>query len=303
MTHKFESTPSPVTAVSVISTGTVDIRPQHMRSNGTPLMWWLMTSRHWTDPRPINVYVIERSDGLVLFDTGQDRASVTDPTYFPQSGINGLIYRRLARFHIEPDQTLTAQLSNIGYDIADVHTVVLSHLHQDHIGGLAELRHAEIVVDQREWDSLKEPRPEARGLLLDHINLPGLRWRQVTPQPTTDAGLAPFTATHDLFGDGSLMLLPTPGHTPGSLSLLVRVPGQTPLLMVGDVTYDVHLMQDGHLPGVGEASRLRETTRAINMLRGRHPDLAILPAHDPGAGSRLSATSWAAKGILATTAP
>jgi glyoxylase-like metal-dependent hydrolase (beta-lactamase superfamily II) len=222
------------------------------------------------------VYVIERHDGLVLFDTGQDRASVTDPGYFPRSGLTGLIYRRLARFEIAPDQTLTARLAAIGYDIADVHTAVLSHLHQDHIGGLPELSHADIVLDEREWESLTQPRLEARGLLPAHINLPGLRWRPVTPQPVSDPGLAPFTAAHDLFGDGSLVLLPTPGHTPGSLSMLVRQPGATPLLMAGDVTYDVHLMQDGHLPGLGERAQVRASSRAISMLRGRYPDLAIV---------------------------
>ena len=57
------------------------------------MLWWLLTSRRWTAPRPINVYVIEHRDGLVLFDTGQDRASVTDPHDFP-GGIVGFFYRR-----------------------------------------------------------------------------------------------------------------------------------------------------------------------------------------------------------------
>jgi len=283
-----------IRSVEVVSTGMVDIRPQHVRNTGTPAIWWLMTSRKWTDPRPINVYVIEHRDGLVLFDTGQDRASVTDPGYFPRSGLTGLIYRRLARFHIDPDQTLTARLAAIGHDIADVHTAVLSHLHQDHIGGLPELGHADLVLDQREWQSLRQPRPEMRGLLSKHIDLPGLRWRPVTPEPTDDPDLAPFTAAHDLFGDGSLVLLPTPGHTPGSLSMLVRQAGATPLLMVGDLTYDAYLMQDGLVPGLGERALVRRSSRAVNTLRGRYPDLVILPAHDPAAGARLSASSWGA---------
>jgi N-acyl homoserine lactone hydrolase len=79
-----ESVLQPIQRVSVVSTGTVQIRPQHVESTGSPLMWWLMTSRRWTEPRPINVYVIEHEKGLVLFDTGQDRASVTDPHYFPK---------------------------------------------------------------------------------------------------------------------------------------------------------------------------------------------------------------------------
>src|SRR5690348_5429873 len=72
-----------VKAVSVISTGTVRIRPEHPYGSRKPLYWWLLTSRRWTPPRPINVYVIEHASGLILFDTGQDRASVTDETYFP----------------------------------------------------------------------------------------------------------------------------------------------------------------------------------------------------------------------------
>jgi N-acyl homoserine lactone hydrolase len=104
----------PIRAVSVVSTGTVQVRPQHVRSTGAPALWRLLTARRWTSPRPINVYVVEHRDGLALFDTGQDRASVTDPDYFPASGFVGLVYRRLARFDIDADQTLTMRLAASG---------------------------------------------------------------------------------------------------------------------------------------------------------------------------------------------
>jgi glyoxylase-like metal-dependent hydrolase (beta-lactamase superfamily II) len=277
----------PILRVSVVSTGLVQIRPDHEASTWRPAAWWLLASRRWTGPRPINAYVIEHRDGLVLFDTGQDRASVTDPGYFP-GGITGILYGRLARFEISPDQTLTAGLDRLGYAARDVKTAVLSHLHQDHIGGLAELDHAEIVVSQAEWDTLSSPLPAMRGLMRRHIDLPGLRWHRIEPEPTGDPDLAPFPAGHDLSGDGSLVLLPTPGHTPGSMSLLVRRPGLPPLMMVGDVTYDADLLKAGHVPGVGSRRRLREATAMINTLRQQHPGLVILPAHDPGAASRLA---------------
>ncbi|MFG1682790.1 N-acyl homoserine lactonase family protein [Nonomuraea sp. NPDC049269] len=281
---------STIKQVSVVSTGSVSIHPEHVGPTRKPMYWWLFTSRNWTPPLPINVYVIERDDGLVLFDTGQDRASVTDPGYFP-GGITGVMYDRLARFDIGPADTLRGRLAAIGYDIADVHTAVLSHLHQDHIGGLRELTHAEIVVSGEEWRSFQAPLPELRGLLRSHIDLPGLRWRRVDPGPVDDPRLAPFTAGHDLFGDGDLVLLPTPGHTPGSLSLLVRGAGHPPLLMVGDLTYDARLLRESLVPGVGEKRQLSDTTKAINTLRERNPGLVILPAHDPGAAARLAAVS------------
>jgi glyoxylase-like metal-dependent hydrolase (beta-lactamase superfamily II) len=89
-------------------------------------------------------------------------------------------------------------------------------------------------------------------------------------------------------GLGSLVLLPTPGHTPGSMSLLVRRPGRPTLMMVGDATYDTDLLELGHVPGVGSRRGLRDSTAMINTMRQRDPGLVILPAHDPAAASRLA---------------
>jgi len=205
-----------VKAVSVISTGTVQIHPEQPYGTRKPLYWWLLTSRRWTPPQAINVYVIEHARGLILFDTGQDRASVTDRGYFP-GGFTGLTYDRLARFDIGEQDTLTAQLATLGYVPADVDTAILSHLHQDHIGGLAELTGADLLVSAAEWAELSRPGPELRGFLRGHIQLPGLCWRQVTMEPAKDPGLAPFTnlpATHPARHPGADRSLPGHDHLP-----------------------------------------------------------------------------------------
>src|SRR6266508_3976855 len=116
MTHDND----PIANVSVLSTGSVRIRPEHVGPTRKNTYVWLATSRRWTAPRPINVYVIEHRDGLVLFDTGQDRASVTDPDYFP-GGVNGVIYDRLARFEIGPEETLSRGLATLGHRPSDTH--------------------------------------------------------------------------------------------------------------------------------------------------------------------------------------
>jgi N-acyl homoserine lactone hydrolase len=276
----------PVRAVSVISTGTVRIRPEHLYGTRKPLYWWLLTSRRWTPPRPVNVYVIEHAKGLILFDTGQDRASVTGTSYFP-GAFTGYLYHRLARFDIAEDDTLTALLAVLGYVPADVDTAIVSHLHTDHIGGLRELTGSELLVSAAEWAELAKPAPELRGFLPRHIQVPGLKWRQVSLEPTDDLALAPFTESLDVMGDGSLMLLPTPGHTAGSVSLLVRRAAGPPLLLAGDLTCGAELLQRGQLPGLGRRRQLAESSRKVLALAGQQPGLVVLPAHDPTAAQRL----------------
>lgn len=271
------------------STGTVDIHPQQAYRGRSPLYWWILTSRRWLTGRPINVYVIEHRDGLVVFDTGQDRASVTDPSYFP-GGPLGTIYRRLARFDIPADETFAAGVERLGYRTGDVTHAVVSHLHQDHIGGVATIPHAELLVGAAEWRSLHRPLPEARGFLRRHIDIPGLRWSPIEFSPLEGpdkSRLAPFTEAADLFEDGSLVLLPTPGHTAGSVSLLVRRNDGPDVLLVGDLTYDVHAFEHGIDGGVGPARRLRRSRSDVLALRANHPGLQILAAHDPAAAGFL----------------
>jgi N-acyl homoserine lactone hydrolase len=279
---------SQIRRVARFSTGSVDIHPQHVYRGRLPMYWWILTSRRWLTGRPINVYVVEHTDGVMLFDTGQDRASVTDPTYFPDGPV-GLIYRRLARFEVSEDETLTAGLARLGYRPTDVTTAIISHLHQDHIGGVREIPDAELVVSAEEWRSLHRPLADARGLLRGHIDVPGLKWSPVELAPLEDPSLAPFTSGRDLFGDGSLVLLPTPGHTPGSMSMLVRRPAMAPLLLVGDLTYDVHAFERGLAGGVGSQRQLRRTRDKVLALRGNNPELQILAAHDPAAAGLLDA--------------
>ena len=279
---------NPVSAVGAISTGSVRIHRQHAEGSRLPVPVWLFLSRAWTAPRPVHCFLIEHREGLVLFDTGEDPASTSDPGYFPSRGLAGWAYRRLARFDITPDDGVGRQIRAAGYSPDDVRMVVLSHLHQDHIGGLREIPKARSVVAEAEWRQIEAPGPELRGFLPRHIDLPGLRWQRITFSATDETDLAPFMTRFDLFDDASLVLIPTPGHTKGSMSMVVRSTA-TPLLLVGDLTYDVSLMIRGRVPGIGDRRELEVSTKRVLELAARLGGAAILPSHDPETAARLRA--------------
>lgn len=84
-----------------------------------------------------------------------------------------------------------------------------------------------------------------------------------------------------------MVLLPTPGHSPGSLSRLVRRESAPPLLLVGDLCYGLELLERCQLPGTGDKKELRASFAKVLALKERMPDLIILPAHDPEAAEAL----------------
>ena len=107
--------------------------------------------------------------------------------------------------------------------------VVLSHLHTDHVGGVSAFAHADVLVSRIEWERAAGMRGRLRGYLPQH-------WPAgLTPRLVDFSGPAagPFAASHDVAGDGRLLMVPLPGHTPGHAGLLVD--GQT--LLAGDASW------------------------------------------------------------------
>ena len=207
----------------------------------------------WSDETlPVHAYAVVHPDGVCLFDTGQT-ALATNPGYHTRWHP----FLWLARFELAPEDEAAAQI-----DAHSVRWVVLSHLHTDHIGGLVDFRHADVLVSRTEWDRAQGFGGQLRGYLPQH-------WPQgLRPQLIDFAGppLGPFAASFDLLGDGSLVLLPTPGHTPGHLGLLAN----RRVLLGGDMAH--------------AAEELRLTAPEISAWC-RHEGVRVLLAHDPEAGA------------------
>jgi N-acyl homoserine lactone hydrolase len=280
-----------IRAVSVITTGDGEVHHEHVFGTRKPQLWWIFFGRRWVR-LPINVYVIDHRDGLVLFDTGQDRAVVTDPDYYPDP-ITAFFYRHIFRdIRIGPEDTLPVQLEQAGYSATQVDKAVISHLHSDHVGGIADIPQADLYAGEEGFAYMRGPdHPERQTVYRDRIEIPGATWHMIPFEPTADPALAPFTEAFDLMGDGSMIVLPTPGHLPGSVSMLVRRGSAPPLLLVGDLTYDEQLLDRDQVGAVGDPEQLRATYAKVRALRDNTSDLVILPAHDPHASRKLSSSS------------
>lgn len=161
---------------------------------------------------PVNVFLVRHPDGLCLFDAGQTARAAT-PGYLPRWHP----FLRLARFELGPDDEIGPQLVSHGVDPGAVRWVVLSHLHTDHVGGIGALPGAEVIVSTVEWERSLGVAGRLRGYVPQH-------WPLGEPVLVDLAGppVGPFPGSFDVAGDGRLLVVPTPGHTPGHVSLVVR---------------------------------------------------------------------------------
>jgi glyoxylase-like metal-dependent hydrolase (beta-lactamase superfamily II) len=178
----------------------------------------------WSDETfPVNVFVVRHPDGVLLFDTGQT-ARAARPGYHPAWHP----YLRLARFELEPHDEIGRQL-----DPASVRWVVLSHLHTDHVGGIDAFPAAQVIVSRVEWEHAQGVAGRLRGYLPQHWPL----GRPVLVDFTGPA-VGPFPGSYDVACDGRLLAVPTPGHTSGHLSLVVRGDGAG-WFLGGDLAHSV----------------------------------------------------------------
>ncbi len=269
---------SPIEGLHVFSTGIGSMHTEHRYGTRLPQMWWVLFSRNWVEV-PINVFVLEHPEGLILFDAGLDTAVLTNPNYV-DSAIGRFFMRRLFRLRLRPDETLTNKLAGLGFNAADVRKVIVSHLHFDHVGGIAEVPQADLLVSHNEWAQLSGPHPERDFIFRDHVQHPDARWQLVDFGHTDDPLLAPFGGCYDVMNDGSLILLPTPGHTPGSISMLARIKGRAPVLLIGDLAYEAELLMKDQLPDTGDKAQLLASYAKVRGLKQRLPELVVLPSHD-----------------------
>ena len=178
---------------------------------------------------PIPAYLIEHPKGTVLFDTGMHPDCQHNPATRVGARVAGLF-----SFDYRPGEEISARLEAIDRDPAKVDIIINSHFHFDHVGGNALIPNAVMVVQKSEWEAGMDPEIAAlRGFNRDDFDL-GHKVIQIDGE-------------HDLFGDGSVLCLPTYGHTPGHQSLRVRL-ASGDVVLAADACYFCRTLRERRLP-------------------------------------------------------
>ena len=263
-----------------ISTGRVALRPsQERRGPLGPL--GVLLDRGWTEWRPIFAWLIDHPEGPILVDTGET-AAVMRPGYLPRWHP---FFRLSVRFDITPEQEIGPRLRALGYAPGDLRCVVLTHLHTDHAGGLAHVAGCPTLVSLDELAAARGPAGRLRGYL-PH------RWpSDFSPQPIGFAPMAlgPFQEGLALTRAGDVVVVPTPGHTRGHVSVVVRRDGLN-ILIAGDTSYAEQGLREGVAGGVTSTPALEIATLASIRRWAEAEPVVYLPSHDPEAPARLAAS-------------
>jgi glyoxylase-like metal-dependent hydrolase (beta-lactamase superfamily II) len=239
-----------------------------MSGVGTPRSRWLEL--------PVPAFLIRHPKaGPVLVDTGLHPSVAAKP-----SANLGRPIARFARPRIEPGHDLGAQLRERDVDPRKVETVVMTHLHFDHTSGVSEFPNATFVVSRVEWEAATtDSRPALRGYRPSHFDYL-FDYRVVDFDSASIGSYASFGRTFDLFGDGSIRLAFTPGHSAGHCSVIARLRDRD-LVIAGDAIYTYGQLE-GALPPPRplDMHLWQRSLGELKQFNRTYPEAVIIPGHD-----------------------
>lgn len=289
-----EPSPAPVTVtlstgvrLHGIQTGMLAIKRAHSELIGPSALRLgsIVLDGRWTPLLPILAWVVEHSEGLFVVDTGERSAASDVREYLACDPANRWFFGRNLPMFVHPSEEMAVQMRRLDLPPEQVSRVILTHLHQDHTGGLGFFPEAEFLVDRREHEGhLKRPMGAVRCLwpsffqprLVDHQG----------------PALGPFPRTLPLTRAGDLVLLPTPGHSYGHQSVLVRDQA-VDYLLAGDLAFSQAQLERSGLQGIAaDLVQARETLQRVRRFCADRP-VVFLPSHDPDSLGRLAALSFA----------
>ena len=250
-------------------------------------------------PIPIQAFLVEHPGaGLVLIDSGLHPSVAVKPSE-NFGRVTLLAFRDL---QMDAGQALPAQLRERGLDPSAVKTVVMTHLHVDHASGISEFPGATFLVSRAEWDAAADQGPthgyvtrqfdhafDYRLLDFEGAVREGAGSARTGATASLVVSFSGFARSFDVFGDGSVRVVYTPGHTLGHMSVVLRT-ARGEVLVAGDAMYLRRTLDDTHLPYRMEDEHVfRRSLREIRRYADETPDALIIPGHDWEAWQELDA--------------
>ena len=230
-----------------------------------------------------SAFLIKHHDDYLLFDTGM--GSRIDGQY--QQGMP--IWWRPFFKYDKPVVSARTQMDQAG--MAPLKRVILSHSHWDHAGGVLDFPEAKVAVAPAELALIHNPSTGPGGTWASQISAASIQWETLVFQPVAFKG---YPQSLDLYQDGKVVMVPMPGHTPGSVGLFVTTDSGTVHFFIGDVAWTVAALQQGApkfwVAGKlvdGDAKQAQSSVDKVRALMQAEPDLVVIPAHDSTVQAKL----------------
>lgn len=225
------------------------------------------------------------SAGAILVDTGLHPSIATDP----QENF-GKLTTRIVKPALEPGEDIPAQLRKRGIDPGEVPVVMMTHMHIDHTSAISEFPKSTFVVSETEWEEATTgSNPTLNGYRRVHFDY-AFDYRTVDFGRGGVDSYATFGRTFDLFGDGSIRLAFTPGHSAGHMSVISRLENRD-FVIGGDAMYTYRQLEGGAPlpPRPFDAHNFRRSLQELKLFRREFPHAVITPGHDPSFYDQLDA--------------
>ena len=192
-------------------------------------------------------YLIKHANGWMLWDSGNPDRLAAMPEGLSSAALGGITaYMR---------KPLEASLKEIGVEPKDIRYFAMSHSHGDHSGNANLFAGSVLLMQAAEYAAVFGPEPQKYGIAA--ADFEKLRGAQVEK----------LNGDYDVFGDGSVVIKSTPGHTPGHQSLLVRLPKRGPVLLTGDAVHLVYSWEHELVPGFNfDQAASRRSIAALKQL-------------------------------------
>jgi glyoxylase-like metal-dependent hydrolase (beta-lactamase superfamily II) len=258
--------------IHALTTGAVRVKHSFLYpASGPRRQLSLFLPDAWSEPLPIHCWAIEHEGQLLLVDSGETANARNVP---------------FARFEVTREQELPGALAAAGLRLEDVSELVLTHAHGDHIDGLLHVR-ARVLANEAELSFAAAPFSRVMRRVMRQPLPAGF-----APEPfALDQGpFGAFPSSRALSEDGRILAVPTPGHTPGHISVICIDDEDRHVMLAGDATDSLEQLRALRADAIGPDPRVHVATLETILAHcAQHPTI-YLPSHDPESAARLAGT-------------